>query len=95
MFAAYVSLFLIIKVTARQLGCLSEVVFISTDVTIERVNLTANQCACHSVLGNYSGFNYYANNQTCQLFVNFTNDFELLVELHTQFCFIDKAPGKD
>ena len=69
------------------MGCISNVVYISKDMNITQNNLTFDQCICFQWYHNYSGFNYFIQNQTCVLFQNFTTDFILLANTGTRFCF--------
>ncbi len=92
----YISLLLLFlnEVSSQQMGCIFNITVVSSDIKLIQINLTLNECVCYQWENKFSGFNYFRENQTCELFENFTTDFVLLWDIQTQFCFIDRPTGK-
>jgi hypothetical protein len=87
-------LLFLIEISAKEMGCISNTTFLSLDIKETQSNLTFDQCLCYLWYHNYSGFNYFQENETCEVFHNFTNDFVLEVNTQTRFCFNNQPAGK-
>ncbi len=85
----------LIEVSAKQIGCISNIKFVSQDMMIIQTNFTFDQCLCYQWYNNYSGFNYLTQNLTCELFQNFTTEFVLMANAQTRFCFNSQPISKN
>ncbi|CAF0783676.1 unnamed protein product [Adineta steineri] len=85
----YLLLLFLNEVLSKPIGCLLNITFLSMDIKTTQNNLTLNECACYQLEYNFSGFNYFIQYQTCELFENFTTEFLLLPNTQTQFCFFN------
>ncbi|CAF1318286.1 unnamed protein product [Adineta steineri] len=86
----YLIFLFLFQTSAIRLGCIPNVTFISNDTKLIQLNFTFSQCACYLAIYNYTGFNYYTDNQTCELFKNFNTSYTTEVNMQVQFCFTNQ-----
>ncbi|CAF1383564.1 unnamed protein product [Adineta ricciae] len=92
MFQAYILFSVISFANCILLGKIDNFVIIgAADETI--LNITRNQCICEMIQSNYStsAFNYYSNNQTCQLFYSNITFIYVQYQLNTLILFVNQS----
>lgn len=72
-----------------RIGSISSAIFLSNDNYSITINMNGSylECACYSIEKSSSGFNYFLHNQTCSIFMRYSQKYTMSPMINATFYF--------